>query len=242
MIPPNLLFIVVVQAAACLAVHVIVNTSTARSPGYWLASLGCGVALGLVMDKVLGAYRLFAYLPEGMAGPPVEPGMLALTTLVFNGAFSYGIAIATAGVLMDGERRVGVALRWIVVPGAVVALGIAGILLLPSGTFRMMFAWGAVVLGVGEMILQISGGGGPFVAFLSGTTGQPLARLWIFSIAIGAVYETANWIAPFWVWLPDAGHSRPWTSVTVVVLGYVVLFHPIMVFWTLIRRGATVLF
>lgn len=237
MIPANLFVIVVVQGIVCMAVRSIVRTPDHRTLRHWLAAIAFGVVLGLAMDKALGAFALFGYLPSGAAGPVVDPRALSLATLLFNGAFSYGLAVATAGVLAGIAPRTNLPSRstWMSLCAAAVAVGGIGILLLPDGTFPMMFAWGSAVVGLGELVFITAGLVGPIVACLSGVDWRPLATLWAFSVAVGAAYEAVNWIAPFWVWLPQASHARALMSLMMIVLGYLVLFHPIVVYWTLLQ-------
>lgn len=99
----------------------------------------------------------------------------------------------------------------------------------------MMFAWGVVIIGCGELIMLLCGIAGPVIALLTGSAMQ-LATLWGFSIGIGFIYELANLFFPFWVWLPGSEQSSPGARALVVILGYVALSHPIIVFWALLRR------
>ena len=88
-----------------------------------------------------------------------------------------------------------------------------------------VFSAGGAILAAGEIAALWLDRRGPIVALF---LGQPayLVRLWIWSAAIGLVYETANHVFPVWVWGLLETHSLPTTELLIVGFGYVVLFHP----------------
>ena len=83
-----------------------------------------------------------------------------------------------------------------------------------------MFAWGLVLVGVGEVALSISGRAGPLLAIISRSDWRPALRFVTFAATIGVLYETCNFYFPFWVWLPNGvATAFPADSATNETLG-----------------------
>lgn len=234
--PTNLLLILGIQAVTCGVVHVIARNSRVGTLHHWLSATWFGFTLGILMDIILGDHGIFAYLPAGEQ-TPVRPIELPVATLCFNAVASYGIAVATISVLAEHVTAVKEHPRFVMRATALVTtVGVAAIIVVSTGTLGMMFAWAVVIISCGELFLLTHRLTGPFVALVAGNSMAPLAKLWAFSAAIGIVYELGNWFFPFWVWLPNSYRSPLANSALVAILGYVVLIHPIVVFWALIHR------
>lgn len=237
MIPVNLLIIIAVQFVVCVTTHALSRNRAALTGRFWFFSAWSGLVLGFAMDIVLGAYGVFAYLPDGIQGAAVEPSMLPLPTLFFNAVLSYGLAVSTfAFIARDAPTTAKNASAWVKVVAVVITVGVVSILAVPSGSLPMMVACGVVIIGCGEAVLLKYGLSGPIIALLSNASVLPLARLWAFSIGVGSIYEIANWLHPFWVWLPQSEIPPSTMRVVMILMGYVALSHPMFVFWTVARH------
>lgn len=232
--PSNLLIIVAAQALVLLLVWPILRRRWGGGDIRWLRVMAVGLVSGMTLDLVLGTRGVFGYwLPD--VARPVEPGDLPLLMLLFNWFGSYGLAAATLVLVAPGclgpWRRV---TAWNVPLGLGVLAGLAGVLLLPSGHVGTMPAWGAVIVCAGEMVLCRVGRLGPLLALVAASEWRPLARFWAFCLLVGASYEAVNLTVPFWVWLPESALPQVALSALVALVGYVALFHPMLVLCVLV--------
>lgn len=181
--------------------------------------LPAGLLIGLAMDLFLGRQQgVFAYrLDQDLA------------FLVLNGLCGYGPAVATAwlfpvslGELPRSRSRATAAGAG---AGAVIVLGIEALLPLPA--LASAFLLGGAVLLLGEAVCAALARSGPLVEAMSGKPGAA-ARLWLYSALVGALYELLNWVWPVWQWrILDSSPASQ--EALMIVLGYVVLFHPLVV-------------
>ena len=195
-------------------------------------SMAAGIVFSAAYDLILGRQGVFVY--GGSMGTNLIPGVgLTPVHLLANGAISYGAAFATVfylrGPRSDIARPCGRLLHAALI--ATIALAIAGDCLSPPGSIWLMFCAGIAILGAGELICLLRGRPGPIVPLLTGRDWRPAGRLWLASLLIGSAYELANLVFPFWIWLPRGGLPPMVVECLVVGSGYVVLLHPMVVFW-----------
>ncbi|HUN91789.1 MAG TPA: hypothetical protein VMU33_07015 [Burkholderiaceae bacterium] len=236
--PRNLLAIVALQALTLAAARVVER----RLPGArgsaavaWPLAACIGALFGAMMDLVLGAAGVFAYLPAGAGTVPVEPRRLPVAVLALNAVASYGLAAVTVAPLATaivGRGRLAPAWTWWLAAGALV--GAVGASALPRAGVPLLFAWGVLIVSGAELALARRDRIGPVAALAARRDPRPLAVLVACSAAVGACYEAANVAFPFWAWLPGstwfAGSDsrRILLAALVAMFGYVVLFHPIV--------------
>lgn len=180
-----------------------------------------GIPLGLFFDLVIGRYASIFHYADF---PTTSSFMLA------NGILSYGLAIAAVlsfqqDVLppREGHRK------WLALLAASLAFSLA--LIFPVDrlpTVAGMFLLGALILLFSEALCLVFGQTGYILQAMLGTIG-PMVRVWVFSIATGLVYETANYAFALWVW-NNHFPSRAINFALIVLLGYFVLLLPIFTF------------
>jgi hypothetical protein len=219
--------------AAVIAVQLMWLTSVTLAQGAMSAlprrlALGAiaGLPLGIVFDVIIGnAASVFHY-----SGMELEGSFLLL-----NSVLSYGLAVATVltvnarGLPRSTGRR-----PWFVLAGAGVATAI-GFFLLLQGRSPMvtMFLVGTLVLIASEGAAHAMGRQG-YVQQLASGRWRPIARIWVFSVATGAVYELANHFFPLWVWA-NKSPTLAGNMLLIVAFGYFVLFVPIFTAVNMIR-------
>ena len=235
--PGNLIVIVACQAALLIAALVLFRIANQRVGISWLLAGGIGVGFGVFMDAVLGIHGIFAYLPNGPQAPFVRPKDLPLEVLIFNALASYGVAAATvatisARVVTAGTPATSWSSRLTIAP----LFGSIAVTLCAPASVPMMVAWGAILIGGGELALYVSGRSGPFLSLLSGSGWKPVVTLWAFSFVIGSIYEVCNTLFPFWIWLPGADVDTFRLKVLISTLGYMALMHPMAVLYILLDQ------
>jgi hypothetical protein len=236
-VPVNLIVIVIVQAITLALVIRLFGRRSRLTLSDWLLAFAIGLSFGILMDAILGTYGIFDYLPHGTSSVPVPPRDLSVPVLLFNALASYGTASATVAAVWPrflGGR--GVSRRWLIVCGAIAFVGELGILLLPAGSVELLFAWGATITALGELVLVVNGKCGPLLALFAARDWRPFGRFWLFSVLVGAVYELVNGLARFWVWLPQSQLNETLLRLLIAVVGYLALFHPILVLFVLLRK------
>lgn len=231
--PINLVYIVLFQAFIWGIIRILPN-SNPLGRAQWAIVAATAILFGVAMDLVLGASGIFAYLSEGPFTPPVEPHNLEIYLLLVNAFFSYGIAIATLALVVDSitvsYKR---SIFWLFLTGVAVFTGIFGIISSPEASFAVLFSWGLVIVSAGEFLLMLNDRAGPVVMLFVRRSYFPFFKLWIFSIVVGASYELANLVFPFWGWLPDSGLSQTTLRILMIFFGYFALFHAITALWFL---------
>lgn len=193
-----------------------------------VASGSIGVFFGILFDALFGQhidvfrYHIVAHISFDIT----------------NGVLSYGIAIATAALFPSLDLR---ALRQSpryksAIPFVIMDI-IASLLIIsvPNPTLSATFSAGVLVLASVEMLLAFCGWEGPFLSLVSGRF-RPFCRFWLSAALIGFVYESANFYFPVWRWSLIDIMPQWKVEALVIVLGYVVLFHPLVVGWQLVRH------
>lgn len=181
-------------------------------------SLVLGALVGAAFDLFVGeSGAVFSYyLP------------LSLSFGLLNGLLSYGVALLTAAALPIEFGRIRLATFRMGLFLAV-ALGGAGVgCFLLKGAFANAVGLGLVILAAGEILLWSNQRLGPIFRLLSGKP-RDFLLLWGSSAAIGAAYETANFFFPVWHWALFPERGRFPTFVSLVIGGYFVLFHALVV-------------
>lgn len=181
-----------------------------------------GLPVGLAFDLVIGwAGSIFHYAGLELKGP----------FLLLNSLLSYGLAIATVLMMNVGcispyvgrHRRLAFAFACLAL-----ALLSLPLLLLPvdaRSPILAMLLIGASVLAVSEVVALVLGRTGYLLQFAEGRW-NPALQVWLFAIATGVVYETANHFFPLWVWVNQSPTPAA-NMFLIVVFGYFVLFLPI---------------
>lgn len=229
--PANLIAIACCQAAIWGIVRLLPNAARIDRL-QWLKVAGLGTFFGILMDLLLGAAGLFAYLPEGSQTMPVEPKNLPLFLLIFNAFISYGLAVATTALVVKSFIKNSKTPKfWRYATALLMGIGIVGIIFSPPASLAMMISCGIAIVAGGELLLAIDNRGGPLILLFSRQTYLPFLKLWAFSILVGTGYEIANLFFPFWVWLPGSNISGISIRILVIFLGYFALFHPIAILW-----------
>lgn len=236
MVPVNLLVIVAFQALVLGLAMLAARTRAARAQVSWVVAIATGAGVGILMDVVLSAHGIFAYLPDGPLSTPRVSRDLSLVLLAFNAVASYGLAAATAALISDCVVSVRPPLgpRWSVRLTTLPLVGVIAVTASPPSSIPMMFAWGLVLVGVGEVALSISGRAGPLLAIISRSDWRPALRFVTFAATIGVLYETCNFYFPFWVWLPNGVASPNVLKVLIPSLGYIALLHPLVTTYVLL--------
>lgn len=238
-IPINLLIIVTAQAVIWILAYRFFGQIELGIRRYLVRSVGIGVVLGILMDITLGSKGIFAYYPLGPDQGSVNPNLLPPQTMLINAIASYGIAVATI-VLLSKQVIKAASIKYesyrlILIPLVLAAIGI---LFSPESSLMMMFAWGLLILSLGEFLAALLGLSGPLANAIFRGDWKPFGTLWGLSVSLGFLYETINALTPFWIWLPK--HNLPLLFVRslVVTLGYIVLCHPILVVWSILQLKA----
>jgi hypothetical protein len=224
-VPVNLLAIVAFQAVILGLAMLAARKSAVRVQVSWTIAIATGAGVGFLMDAVLSAYGIFAYLPDGPLSSPRMSRDLSLFLLAFNAFASYGLAAATAALMSECVVSVRLPLdpRWSLRLSTLPLVGTVAVALSPPSSIPMMVAWGLVLVGVGEVALSIGGRVGPLLAILSQSDWRPALRFAVFAATIGVLYELCNFYYPFWVWLPNGTASPDVVRVLIPSLGYIAL-------------------
>lgn len=231
--PINLFYIVLFQAVIWAIVRILPNSSQLDKK-QWATVAATGLLFGVSMDLALGAFGIFAYLPDGPQASVIEPHNLEIYLLLFNAFISYGIAVATLAMVADSMTvESECSTFWMTAMRIAIFAGILGVIFSPTASFAILFSWGLVIVSSGELLLMLINHAGPLVSMLSQMSYVPFFKLWTFSIMIGASYEIANLFFPFWVWLPNSGISTNLLRLLIILLGYFALFHAITTLWVL---------
>lgn len=233
--PINLILIVLAQIFIWGLIRMVANP-TSIDPTQWVIIAIMGTFLGISMDTVLGTFGIFTYLANGVSETPVRPQNLSINLLVFNAFASYGVAFATTALVADSVVSTNTKKKsksWVWITCLANFIGIAGIILTERASFGMMVSLGIVIISFGEILLILKNQFGPLIALFSQESYLPFLKLWAFSISVGAGYEIANWIFPFWIWLPNSSIPTFWLRILIIFLGYFVLFHAMTTLWAL---------
>lgn len=226
--PPwvNFALLLLVQLAVLLAALRLRRRQPAVLLRLLPPSFLIGIPVGVLFDLLIGARAtVFHY-----ALPP------SLAFLLLNGAFSYGLALATAALFprilfpWRGSGR-GAAM---LLAAAVAAAGLAGALFGEALLLRMI-GLGVLVLAASELAALVFGRAGPLAELAFGHA-APFAALLAASAALGLAYEIGNAIFPVWRWTLSTHLPAALVEAMIVCGGYVVLFHPLATGWQLLQE------
>jgi hypothetical protein len=178
-----------------------------------------GIPFGATFDLGIGRYQgIFSY------------SYASFVFLCFNGFFSYGPAICSAWLFPCRiHRHFSPTLR-------VGGLALVGCVIVytfstnstTSVTLMHLFVTGSKILICAEGLALFFCRIGPIVA-LAIHDFRSLLSLILTSITVGAIYETTNSYFDLWSWDPLVSGSGWMGEVIIVVLGYFVLFHPMLI-------------
>lgn len=219
---------VLVQLALLLVAAFLRGLSARALVRVVIPSLLLGLPFGFLFDVLIGnGAAIFRY-----ALPPSS------LFLALNGAFSYGSAVATAALFPQVVSARWRSIRWlppVLLFVVLIAAGGIGVGLRYGWILPRMISIGVWVVAAGEIAAALSGRAGPFYAMALGDV-APIASLCAASSAVGGIYEIANYCFPVWRW--ELGSVVPfWFAEGLIVMfGYVVLFHPLVVAWQLAQE------
>lgn len=236
LIPTNLVIIVLVQAIILSVLLILLKRFGTAEHIDWPVAIVIGVGFGVLMDVVLGGYDIFAYLPAGHMMGYVDPRELPIQVLLFNAIASYGlaslsVAAITSHLVITCQRN----RNRLLLLGLLTICGLLAVIIVPARSVALMFAWGTVIVGASELILYIGGKTGPVLALLSGKDHRPFIILFVFSAALGSIYETINAFFRFWIWLPGSSASATALSILVALVGYMALFYPMLALYAICK-------
>lgn len=194
-----------------------------------------GVMYGFVFDTVFGVAGLFSYISDNKDQALYGTG-LTVWQLVINGALSYGLAVATVYFIISKKittkrflfKKLALALAAVITLISSIYLYI-----FPVGIFSL-FAGGLAVISFGEGVSIFCKQDGPFLSVLRKRNYKAFILFLLNCAMIGLLYELTNILFPFWVWLPGGTDSHLLVETLVVLFGYVVLLHPMVIFWQLV--------
>lgn len=183
-------------------------------------SAALGLPLGLIFDFLIGRFGfVFTY----------EPFFPAWMFYLLNGLISYGLAVATLSLIPEKLPPVSSRknLQYTLPIAALCLVLMLRPFILPD--LAALFVRGALVLAVAESAAIWRGIEGPLTLAVK-RRWSPLVRLWVFSVILGLVYETANAVFPVWRWRPLDGISYRIHETIMILAGYFVLAYAIVVF------------
>lgn len=193
-----------------------------------------GLLIGLLFDVVLGNLGVYTYI-SSTPQTVLMPWGLSGVQLLINGLVSFGLAVATAYCIMPKARVFGdeVQKKKIIQMGYLVVLVSLLIMTVSTSDLWTLFACGTFIVTVGELILMRQSRAGLFLSVFLNHNYFFFLQIWFQIIVVGFFCEVVNWIYPFWVWLPRSLYSHFGIEILIVLFGYMVLFHPMIVFWQL---------
>ena len=228
MIPwTNFGYLVLVQFVIVLALLLCRRVPLRRAAYLLACSAVLGLVLGICFDLLIDKYdRVFVYYPVANR----------IAFYMANGLLSYGLTVATAWLVPGDFPREPrpFARLW---SGAMVAAGGLTLLLLPThrmSALAVMFSSGLLMLAISEATAAWCAREGLLLAAIRGRPYQAL-RLWGCCVAVGAIYEIADWQFPVWRWQPLPGWPPLAREALIVLAGYLVLFYPMVVATRLLR-------
>lgn len=201
-------------------------------------SMFFGVIFGFIFDSVFGLLGLFSYVHMNGSASLYSTGLSA-TQIAINGILSYGLAAATTYFIVPKRSKIKrfnfkkiVAISLLV---AAVASAI-GLYFLEHDIYSL-FLGGLVVITLGEAVALLCDESGPFLSLARTRRVSVFVVFWVNSVAIGLLYELANYFFPFWMWLPGGEYSHLLVELLVIMFGYVVLIHPMVIFWQIVQKN-----
>lgn len=216
----NFIGLVSLQLAMFVAASLWWGVAWRSVSGTLWRSAALGLPLGLIFDVVIGRFSfVFTY----------EPFVPTWMFYLLNGLFSYGLAVATVSLIPEklpqhSSRK---NLQYTLPITALCLILMLRPFMLPD--LVALFVRGALVLAIAESAAIWCRIQGPFTLAAKGHL-SPLVRLWVFSVILGLVYETANAVFPVWRWRPLDGISYLFHETIMILAGYFVLAYAIVIF------------
>lgn len=200
-----------------------------------------GIAFGSLFDIVFSYHKIYMHYPTGDGLPLYDTG-LTTAELVINGYVSWGLMLASAKLLVDTlykkepkHFREGIPTLFFFL--TVLAFGMFSTTVYTKGTIQYLFAAGAVLVSLGEVILYFAKKQSIVLETLFSY--KHFITVFTLALAYGLICEITNNLFPFWRFMPTSTSSRATIEFLIVFVGYLGLFHPAMVLWKLISRGRT---
>ena len=100
-----------------------------------------------------------------------------------------------------------------------------------EGGLVSLFAAGICIILLGEVAMVMLSYEGPIISFLLRKEYSAFLKIWLVSIVVGVICEGANYFFPFWEWLPGEGYSWMLLETLIILFGYLVVIHPMIIFW-----------
>jgi hypothetical protein len=235
--PYNFWIIIIVQFIIFTSFYFHNRGSMKTLPKVLLLSAIAGLIGGFLFDVIFGTLGLFSYHSSVTKESFYSTGLL-LKQLIFNGIFSYGLAVATAKYLtppLQGSNGSEVKKGTALLLTLVILLSLILSFVLDFG-IGALFIYGTGILALGELVLVLNRQEGPLLSLFLTRKYSSFIRLWADIVLVGFLYEVVNMFFPFWTWLPHFDYSHVSIKFLVTVFGYVVLFHPMMVFWQRLEK------
>ncbi|HTZ20717.1 MAG TPA: hypothetical protein VMC06_07530, partial [Opitutaceae bacterium] len=188
----NFVVVIAVQLVTLVIVAFLTKAKARTLLNRIPLALLCGVIIGLFFDFLVGkSAAVFDY---------VVP--LTLPFAIMNGLFSYGTAILTAEILpVKFISNQSIQLRRLLLfVFGMLSLGIICLTYRGHVAFLSALGSGLVLMGLTEVLLVLW-------RRQTGPLGQCLMRhgnaflsLWLWSVVIGTIYESANLVFHLWRW------------------------------------------
>ena len=184
---------------------------------------------------MLGLYTYVVQSPSNT----INGTGLTLLQLLSNDVLSFGIAVCTMYFLLPKKIKIKRFGYKRLVSGLFTLIAVLASLLLyfVPKSIVSLFLSGIVVISLGELIALICNENGPFLQLVRTWKLSPFVTFWVNCISIGILYECVNYFFPFWIWIPGVDISHGVIEMLVILFGYVVLLHPIMIFWQLLQKS-----
>ena len=234
--PVNFYLVVVAQFVVFLLFVFFAKDKGRPVRSILLRSIAFGIPLGIAFDLLCGVLEIHTYLPLVVHTDPFCDCGLTFAELLWNGALSYGTAIATAYYLTRPAfpiTNMQTRKLFTLITSVIICIAVCITLLAEKHSMTVLFACGFVVVGAGELLLLLRGMAGPILSpFVNGDF-QSLAFLWLKVTWIAIAYEVANHYFPVWSWLPGSAYDSIHIEQVIIVFGYAGLFHSMIVFWQL---------
>ncbi len=195
-----------------------------------------GLLFGASFDIIFGILGSFTYVTN-LPNASITPWGLTLFQLVINGIFSYGILVATAYFFVPNTNPIGkhVTKKILTILSLLTITAATLVVVFVGPGLISLFASGVVILTASELLLILRLQAGPFLSFLLKRNYKTLLRMWLQIVLLGFMLEILNYFFPFWVFLPGLGYNHFLLETLIVLFGYIVLMHPMIIFWQIIK-------
>lgn len=202
-----------------------------------MLSLVFGLLFGFAFDSIFGLLGLYTYTVNNSSSIINGTG-LTLGQLMLNDIFSFGLAASTVYCLLPKKVKIK---RFIykkismIIFSVIFILSCAGLYFVPKSIISL-FLGGLAVISFGEGFAIMCNESGPFVSLMRTRKFLSFVTFWINCISVGLLYEFVNWFFPFWVWLPNMEYSHITVESLVILFGYFVVLHPMVIFWQIMQK------